>query len=85
MPLQISPPTSETIAKIREAIERAIPDAEVQVAGEGGHFAIRVVSSQFAEKTTLAKQRMVYAAIGPLMKGESPPVHAIDRLETAVP
>ncbi len=85
MPLQIHAPPSETIEKIRAAILAAIADAEVEVDGGGGHFAIRVTSSQFAGKNTLAKQRLVYSAIAPLMKGDAAPVHAVDRLETIVP
>ena len=85
MPLQISPPANETLGQIRAAIEAAIPGAELQVAGEGGHFEIRVVSEAFSGKNTLAKQRMVYGAIAHLMRGENAPVHAVDRLETLTP
>jgi len=84
MPLQIHAPPSETIEKIREAILSAIEDAVVEVDGSGGHFSIRVTSSQFAGKNTLGKQRLVYSAIASLMKGDSAPVHAVDRLETIV-
>ncbi len=82
MALQISPPADETRAQLREAIARALPDAEIEVSGAGGHFVIRVVSPSFEGKNTLAKQRVVYDAIGHLMKGEDAPVHAVDRLIT---
>ncbi len=85
MALQISPPPGETIAEIRKAILEAIPNCEVEVTGGGGHFEIRVMSAAFEGKNTLAKQRMVYAAITHLMTGDSAPVHAVDRLETALP
>jgi acid stress-induced BolA-like protein IbaG/YrbA len=85
MPLQISPPAHETIEQILRAIENALPGAEVKVAGEGGRFEIRVVSEAFAGKNSLARQRIVYSAIAPLMKGESAAVHAVDRLETLLP
>ena len=85
MPLQISPPPSETIQQIRAAILSAIPGADVEVTGSGSHFEIRVVARAFEGKNALAKQRMVYTAIAPLMKGDNPPVHAIDRLETLLP
>ncbi len=85
MALQISPPPDETIAELRQVIERAIPDCKVQITGGGGHFEIRVVSVAFEGKKTLAKQRMVYSAISHLMSGDNPPVHAVDRLETSVP
>ena len=85
MPLQISPPAEETIAKLRDAILAALPDADVAVSGGGGHFEIRVVSPAFEGKRTLARQRLVYDAIGPLMRGENAPVHAVDRLTTQTP
>ena len=85
MALQISPPPGETIEELRQTIQRAIPDCEVQISGGGGHFEIRVVAAAFEGKKTLAKQRMVYSAISHLMSGDNPPVHAIDRLETSVP
>jgi acid stress-induced BolA-like protein IbaG/YrbA len=43
------------------------------------------MSAAFEGKNTLAKQRMVYAAITHLMTGDSAPVHAVDRLETTLP
>ena len=85
MPLQISPPPGETIEQLRQAIQGAIPESEVHISGGGGHFEIRVASPAFEGKRTLAKQRMVYAAITHLMSGDNPPVHAVDRLETVVP
>jgi acid stress-induced BolA-like protein IbaG/YrbA len=85
MALQIHPPPREVIDALRAAIEAALPCESLEVSGSGGHFEIRVVSSAFAGKNTLAKQRLVFAAIAPLMKGDGAPVHAIDRLETLVP
>jgi acid stress-induced BolA-like protein IbaG/YrbA len=41
-----------------------------------------VVSDAFEGKSRVRQQQMVYAAITPLMTGDAPPVHAIDRLET---
>jgi acid stress-induced BolA-like protein IbaG/YrbA len=72
-------------AQMKQAIEAAIPQAEAQVMGNGGHFSIRVVSPEFAGKRTLEKQRMVYSAIQPFMSGSNAPVHAVDQLETLVP
>ena len=85
MTLQIHRPPGETTQKLEEAIREAIPGAEVKASGMGGHFEIRVISSAFAGKNTLAKQRLVYGAIADLMKGENAPVHAVDRLETLLP
>ena len=69
----------------RAAIEAAIPGAKVQVRGGGGHFEIHVVSEAFEGKRILARQRMVYAAITPLMAGESAPMHAVDRMVCETP
>ncbi len=85
MPLQISAPAQEVFGKIRDSVRAAIPDAEVEVSGGGARFEIRVTSGAFNGKNSLARQRMVYAAIAHLMKGEGAPIHAIDRLETSVP
>jgi len=43
-------------------------------AGGGGHFAIRVVSKQFANRSLLERHRMVYRAVNDLMPSE---VHAL--------
>ena len=85
MALQIHPPPSEVIAQLRAAIEGALPCDLLDVRGSGGHFEIRVVSSAFKGRNTLAKQRLVFGAIAHLMKGDGAPVHAIDVLETREP
>lgn len=85
MPLQISVPAQEVFGKIRDSVRAAIPDAEVEVGGGGTHFEIRVISGAFDGKNSLARHRMVYAAIAHLMRGEGAPIHAIDQLETTVP
>ncbi|MGA7750582.1 MAG: BolA family protein [Gallionella sp.] len=40
----------------------------------GGHYVIRIVSAQFAGKNTVTRHRMIYCAIGELMKRE---IHAL--------
>ena len=85
MALQIHAPPDEVIGKLRAAIEAALPCDALEVRGSGGHFEIRVVSAAFVGKNTLAKQRLVFSAIAPLMKGDGAPVHAIDKLETIAP
>ncbi len=43
-------------------------------AGGGGHFAIEIVSSAFADKTLIQRHRLVYDAMGDAMQSE---IHAL--------
>ena len=70
---------------LRTAIESKIADSKADVSGGGGHFTIEVVSPAFAGLGMLESQRLVYAAIAHLMKGDLAPVHAVDKLKTRVP
>jgi len=70
---------------MHQQISEAIPGADVEVTGSGGHFEIKVVSSAFEGLNTLKKQRLVYSAIKELMAGDNAPVHAIDRMITETP
>jgi iron-sulfur cluster assembly protein len=83
----MTPPISDSAVEIEEriqaAIEEKIPDARVRVRGSGGHFEIDVEASAFDGKSTLERQRLVYRAIAPLMSGQNPPVHAVDKLTTS--
>ncbi len=85
MSLQINRPPAETIDQIKTLLADAIPGAVIDANGMGGHFEIKVVSSEFEGKNTLAKQRLVLGAIKSLMKGERAPVHAVDRIEALTP
>jgi BolA family transcriptional regulator, general stress-responsive regulator len=40
----------------------------------GGHYVLRIVSAQFAGNNTVARHRMIYSALGELMKRE---IHAL--------
>ena len=40
----------------------------------GGHYAMRIVSAQFIGKNTVARHRMIYSALGEMMKRE---IHAL--------
>jgi BolA family transcriptional regulator, general stress-responsive regulator len=42
--------------------------------GGGGHYRLTIVSPQFAGKSTLARHRMIYAALGPMMQTQ---IHAL--------
>lgn len=75
----------EIVESLRQAVMAAIPDAQVEVgANSPGHYQLRVISPTFGGKSMLQQQQMVYAAIAGLMRGDNAPVHAIDRLQTAV-
>ena len=70
--------------EIETLIRAAIPDAEVTItdlAGDGDHYAARVVSAAFAGKTRVARHKLVYEALGGRMGGE---LHAL-QLTTDVP
>ena len=43
-------------------------------AGEGGHYRLLIVSSRFAGKTTLQRHRIIYDALGELMRSR---IHAL--------
>lgn len=42
--------------------------------GGGGHYRVHIVSAQFSGQSSVARHRMVYAALGPLMHRE---IHAL--------
>jgi acid stress-induced BolA-like protein IbaG/YrbA len=80
------PEPAELAVQLRTAIERAMPGARAQVEARGaGHFEVEVVSDAFAGLSRVKQQQLVYAAIAPLMAGDSAPVHAIDRMVTRLP
>ncbi|WP_308517563.1 BolA family transcriptional regulator [Sphingomonas flavescens] len=69
---------------IERLIKTAIPDADVTIrdlAGDGDHYAARVVARSFAGMTRIKQHQAVYAALGGRVGGE---LHAL-QLETAVP
>lgn len=65
-------------------IRAGIPDAEVEItdlAGDGDHYAARVVSAQFKGMSRVKQHQAVYAALGGRMGGV---LHAL-QLTTAIP
>ena len=71
-------------SQIEALIRAAIPDAEVTIrdlAGDGDHYAARVVSGSFAGMSRIRQHQAVYSALGGRVGGE---LHAL-QLETAVP
>jgi acid stress-induced BolA-like protein IbaG/YrbA len=55
--------------EIERLIAAGIPDAEVEVHGDGRHFVARVVSDAFAGLTPLRQHKLVYAALGASFEG----------------
>ena len=71
-------------SEIEELIRAALPDAEIAIrdlAGDGDHYAARVVSAAFVGLPKVKQHQMVYKALGGRMGGE---LHAL-QLETAAP
>jgi len=69
---------------IEDLIRAALPDAVIEIrdlAGDGDHYAARVVSAAFAGVPRVKQHQMVYRALGGRMGGE---LHAL-QLETAAP
>ena len=68
--------------EIESAILAAFPDAEITItdlAGDGDHYAAKVLSAAFAGKTRVQQHKMVYDALSGRMGGE---LHALS-LQTA--
>ena len=70
--------------EIRAAIVGELPDAQVDVSGDGRHFQLAVTSKAFEGLNTLQRHRLVLGAIKDLMGGDDARVHAIDSLKTQV-
>lgn len=71
-------------AEIETLIRSGIPDAIVEItdlAGDGDHYAARVISASFAGMPRVKQHQAVYAALGGRMGGA---LHAL-QLTTAVP
>ena len=69
---------------IEALIRAAIPDAQIEIrdlAGDGDHYAARIVSASFAGLNRVKQHQLVYRALGGRMGGE---LHAL-QLETAAP
>ncbi|MDB5696342.1 MAG: Phosphoribosylformylglycinamidine synthase [Sphingomonas bacterium] len=70
--------------EIADMIRAALPDAEVEItdlAGDGDHYAARVISGAFAGLSRVKQHQAVYAALGGRMGGV---LHAL-QLTTAIP
>ncbi|TXC74023.1 BolA family transcriptional regulator [Sphingorhabdus soli] len=73
-----------TAEQIQAMIATAIPDATVEItdlAGDGDHYAARVVAESFRGTSRVAQHKAVYQALGGRMGGA---LHAL-QLTTALP
>ena len=64
-------------AEIEQLIKDAFPDASVQIldlAGDGDHYQVTVVSRAFAGKSRVEQHQMVYRALQGRMGGQ---LHAL--------
>ncbi len=71
-------------ADIESLIKEALPDARVEIddlAGDGDHYAARIVSAEFTGKSRVQQHQMVYQALKGRMGGE---LHAL-ALQTSAP
>lgn len=70
--------------EIEALIKASIPDAKVTIedlAGDGDHYAAKVVSEAFRGKSRVQQHQLVYAALRGRMGGE---LHAL-ALQTSAP
>ncbi len=71
--------------QVKEMIQGALPDAQVQVndlTGGGDHYEVIVVSREFAGKGLVQQHQLVYAALQQAMATEA--IHALS-LKTLTP
>lgn len=79
------PGHSDTAALLRERLATLEPlqleitdDSHLHAghagAKDGGHFRLHIVSTRFSGCTTVARHRLVFAAVGDLMRGR---IHAL--------
>jgi BolA protein len=60
--------------RLELADDSALHAGHVGAKGGGGHYRLTIVSQQFSGKNTVARHRMVYAALGPMMQQQ---IHAL--------
>jgi acid stress-induced BolA-like protein IbaG/YrbA len=65
---------------IESWLKAELPEAKIEVSGDGQHFEAVIISEAFAGKSLLQRQRMVYSALGERMKN----IHALS-MKTLTP
>jgi len=63
-----------TGSELEALIKAGIPDARVEIRGEGDHFEAEVISEQFQDCSLVVRHQRVYATLGDRMGGE---IHAL--------
>jgi acid stress-induced BolA-like protein IbaG/YrbA len=69
--------------EIKLLLQERLVGCEVEVNGDGRHFAIRVVGEVFAGLSPVKKQQLVYGALSEQFADGS--IHAVDQLVTLTP
>lgn len=69
--------------ELKQLLQDRLAGCDVDVAGDGRHFAIRVVGDVFAGLSPVKKQQLVYAALSEEFANGS--IHAVDQLVTLTP
>ncbi|MDB6061810.1 MAG: cell division protein BolA [Verrucomicrobiaceae bacterium] len=69
--------------EIKQLLQSRLADCDVEVNGDGRHFAIRVVGEVFAGLTPVKKQQLVYGVLSEQFADGS--IHAVDQLVTLTP
>ncbi|VFR56431.1 YrbA protein [plant metagenome] len=67
-------PTPE---QVRQYIADNLPCTHIDVQGDGAHFYATIVSTAFEGQSLVARQRLVYAALGARMDGSNAEIHAL--------
>lgn len=69
--------------EVKQLLQSRLSGCEVEVNGDGRHFAIRVVGDIFAGLSPVKKQQLVYGALSEEFASGS--IHAVDQLITLTP
>lgn len=73
--------SSDISAEIKQLIEQAIANSQVEVlCGGNRHYTLTVTSNTFDGLSQVKQHQLVYAAIKDLMAGNDAPIHAIDQM-----
>ena len=62
--------------EIRTLLQQGLPDAHVEVGGDGYHIDIVIVSERFAGQSRVRRQQIVYGALGDAIRSGA--IHAVN-------